>query len=156
MLTVFNYIRTPILKHYNDVIMSAMVSQITGVSIVYSTVCSGSDQRKHRSSASLAFVRVIHRWPVNSLHKGPITRKMFPFNNVIMTIICLIHQNQLRIQVFRLLPLFGKHLRYFQRVRWVCTELTWDVYWKLHNEDNKVPVSVQGTRYDVVCMQAPA
>ena len=39
---------------------------------------------KHRSSASLAFVRGIHRWPVNSPHKGPVTRKMFPFDDVIM------------------------------------------------------------------------
>ena len=48
--------------HYNDVIMSSMVSQITGTSIVYSTVCSDADQRKHQSSTSLAFVRAIHRW----------------------------------------------------------------------------------------------
>ena len=40
----------------------------------------GADQRKHQSSASLAFVR----WPVNSPHKGPVTRKMFPFDDVIM------------------------------------------------------------------------
>ena len=44
----------------------------------------GTDQRKHQSSASLAFVRGIHRWPVNSPHKGPVTRKMFPFYDVIM------------------------------------------------------------------------
>ena len=68
--------------------MSAMVSQITGASIVYSTVCSGADQRTHQSSASLAFVRGIHRWPVNSSHKGPVTRKMFPFDDVIMTTNC--------------------------------------------------------------------
>ena len=70
--------------HYSDVIMSAMASQITGVSVVYSTVCSGSDQRKHQSSASLVVVRGIHRSPVNSPHKGPVTREMFPFTNVIM------------------------------------------------------------------------
>ena len=70
--------------HYNDVIMSAMVSTITSLTIVYSTVYSGADQRKHQSSASLAFVRGIHRWPVNSPHKGSVTRKMFPFNDVIM------------------------------------------------------------------------
>ena len=64
--------------HYNDVIMGAMASQITAVSIVYSTICSGADQRKHQSSASLPFVRGIHRWPVNSPHKGPVTPKMFP------------------------------------------------------------------------------
>ena len=59
-------------------------SQITGVSNVYSTVCSGADQRKHQSSVSLAFVRGIHRGPVNSPHKGPVTRKTFPFDDVIM------------------------------------------------------------------------
>ena len=47
--------------HYSDVITSAMASQIAGVSIVYSTVCSGADDRKHQTSASLAFVRGIHR-----------------------------------------------------------------------------------------------
>ena len=46
--------------HYKDVIMSVMAPKITGVSIVYATVCSGADQRKHQSSASLAFVRGIH------------------------------------------------------------------------------------------------
>ena len=47
-------------------------------------VCSGADQRKHQSSASLAFVWGIHRWPMNSQHKGPVTRKMFPLDDVIM------------------------------------------------------------------------
>ena len=64
-------------KHYSDVIMSAMASQITGVSIVYSTVCSGADKKKYQSSASLVFVRGIHRSPVNSPHKGPVTRAYF-------------------------------------------------------------------------------
>ena len=63
--------------------MSAMALRITGVSIVHSTVCSGADQRKHQSSASLAFVRGIHRWPVNSPHKGPVTRKIFPLDDAI-------------------------------------------------------------------------
>ena len=54
------------------------------VSMVYSTVYSGADQRKHQSSASLAFVWGIHRWPVNSPHKRPVTRKKFPFDDVIM------------------------------------------------------------------------
>ena len=59
-----------------DVIMSAMASQITSLTIVYSTVfSSGADKQKHQTSASLAFVRGIHRWPVNSPHKGPETRK---------------------------------------------------------------------------------
>ena len=70
--------------HYSDVIMSEVVSQITGVSIVYSSVCSCADQRKHHSSASLASMWGIHRWPVDSPHKGPVTRKIFPFDDVIM------------------------------------------------------------------------
>ena len=61
-------------KHYSNVIMTTMAYQITSPTIVYSTVYSGADQRKHQSSASLAFVRGIHRWPVNSPHKGPVTR----------------------------------------------------------------------------------
>ena len=47
-------------------------------------VYSDADQRKHQSSALLAFVRGIHRWPVNSPHKWPVTRKIFPFDDVIM------------------------------------------------------------------------
>ena len=70
--------------HYNGVIMGAIASQITSLTIVYSTVYSDADQRKHQSSASLAFVRGIHRGPVNSPHKWPVTRKMFPFDDVIM------------------------------------------------------------------------
>ena len=62
--------------------MSAMASQNNSVSTVNSTVYSGADQRKHQSSASLAFVWG-HRWPVNSPHKGPVTQKMFPFDEVI-------------------------------------------------------------------------
>ena len=65
--------------------MSAMAFQITSFTIVYPTVYSGTDhQTKNQSSASLAFVRGIHRWPVNSPHKGPVTRKMFPLDDGIM------------------------------------------------------------------------
>ena len=64
--------------------MGEIASQITSLDIVYSTVYSGTDQRKHQSSASLAFVWGIHRGPVNSPHKWPVTRKMFPFDDVIM------------------------------------------------------------------------
>ena len=89
ILTVKYCIRFSIYKsiivHYSDVIMDAIASQITGVTIVYSTACSGADQRKHQSSASVAFVRGIHRWPVNSPHQSPVTRKMFLFHEVIMS-----------------------------------------------------------------------
>ena len=60
------------------------LSQITSLMIVYSAVYSGEDQRKHQSSTSLAFVWGIHRWLVNFLHKCTVTRKMFPFDDVIM------------------------------------------------------------------------
>ena len=74
-------------SHYDDVIVVTMASQITSLTIVYSTVCQGADQRKHQSSTSLAFVRGIHRWPMNAPHKGPVTRKMFPFDDVFMYIL---------------------------------------------------------------------
>ena len=70
--------------HYDDVVMGTVASQITSLTIVYSTVYSGADQRKHQSSASLAFVLGIHRGPVNSPHKWPVTPKMFPFDDVII------------------------------------------------------------------------
>ena len=65
--------------------VGTIASQITSLTIVYSTVYSDADQRKHQSSASLAFVRGIHRGPVNSPHKWPVTGKMLPFDDVIMT-----------------------------------------------------------------------
>ena len=78
-------------KHYTDVIMGTIASQITSLTIVYSTIYSDADQRKYQSSASLAFVRGIHRRPVNSPHKWPVTRKMFPFDDIIMCKIIIKH-----------------------------------------------------------------
>ena len=78
--------------HYNDVIMSLLAPQITSLTIVYLTIYSGPDQRKHQSFASLAFVRGIHRWPVNSPLKWPVTRKMFPFDDVMFSAFWL-HDN---------------------------------------------------------------
>ena len=75
--------------YYNGVIMREMASETTSLTIVYSTVCSSAGQRKNQSSAWLAFVSGIHRWPVNSPHKGPVTRKMFPFDDVIMIKACI-------------------------------------------------------------------
>ena len=71
--------------HYSDVIMGAVASQITSLTMFYSTVYSGADKRKHQSSASLAFVPGIHWWPVNFPAQRPVTRKMFPFDDVIMS-----------------------------------------------------------------------
>ena len=69
------------ITHCKDVIMGMIASQITSLMIVYSTIYSGADQRKHQSSTSLAFVMGIHWWPVNSPHKWPVRRKMFPFDD---------------------------------------------------------------------------
>ena len=68
--------------HYNDVIMSAIASPASP--LFTQPFIQGADQRKHQSSESLAFVRGIHRWPVYSPQKGPVTQKMFPFDDVIM------------------------------------------------------------------------
>ena len=84
------YITSHIASHYSEVIMSAMAPQITSLTIVCTSVYSGADQRKYQSSASLAFVRGIHRRHVNSPHKGSVTRKMFPFDDVIM---CSVYYN---------------------------------------------------------------
>ena len=97
------------LNEYNsDVIMGAMASQITSLMIVYSTVYSCADQRKHQSSASLAFVRGIHRWPVNSLHRGPVTLKMLRFDDVSMKFQIVID---------------GWHIPYKLAPRWISMDL---------------------------------
>ena len=74
-----------ILPHYSDVIMGVTISQISSLTIVYSTFYSDADRRKHQSSAPLAFVPGIHRGLVNSPHKWPVTWQMFPFDDVIMS-----------------------------------------------------------------------
>ena len=78
------FVGTEKLAHYCGVIMGAVASEITSLTIVYSTVYSDADQRKHQSSVSLAFVWGIHLGSVNSPHKWLVTRKMFPFDDVIM------------------------------------------------------------------------
>ena len=65
--------------HYSNIIMVLMVSQIIGLSIVYS----GAERMKHQNCASLAFVDGIHRRPVNSPHKEPVTPKIFPIDDII-------------------------------------------------------------------------
>ena len=83
-----------LIQHYSDVIMGTVASQITGFAIVYSNVNSSADQGKHQSFASLAFEWRIHRSPVNSPHKWPVTQKMFPFDEVIMN-----HGNSISLRI---------------------------------------------------------
>ena len=85
----------PAMTHYNCVILDTIASQITSLTIVYSIVYSDADQRKHQSSAPLAFVWGIHRGPVNSPHKWPVTRNMFPFHDVIMHSVHRIYYHRL-------------------------------------------------------------
>ena len=70
--------------HYTNVTMGTIASQITSLTIVYSTVYSDADQRKYQNSVSLSFVRGIHWRLVNSPHKWPVTWNMFSFDDVIM------------------------------------------------------------------------
>ena len=84
LLPELDYATLYSLYHYDDVIMDTIASQITSLTIVYSALYLGADQSKHQSSASLAFVWRIHRGPVNSPHKWPVTRKMSSFDDVIM------------------------------------------------------------------------
>ena len=117
-----------------DVIMGTMASQITSLTIVYPIVHSGADQRKHQSSASLAFVRGIHRWPVNSPHKRPVTRKMFPFDDVI--IMCGNWQ----------MPLLG----YMSPRKSKCTQLKHNGITAWLFRQNYVWISFQSCRMDTV------
>ena len=94
--SIDNLSSVPDKKHYSDVIMSMLASQITGVSIVCSTVCAGADQRKQQSSASLGFVMGIHQWLVGSPHRGPVMRTMISFDDIIintlyLTLTCIPH-----------------------------------------------------------------
>ena len=78
VLLIFCYTR-----HFECVYLIMMTSSNGYIFRVTGPLCR-ADQRQHQSSASLAFVRGIHRWPMDSPHKGPVTGKMFPFDDVIM------------------------------------------------------------------------
>ena len=95
--------------------MGARTSRITSFTIVYSTVYSVADQRKHQRSASLAFVRRIHRWPVNSPHKWPITRKRFPFDDVVTSSEYFIEHKQLKFKTYLLASFWLFWKRRFSR-----------------------------------------
>ena len=69
--------------------MSVMAFQNTGTSIVHSTICSGADQRKHQSPASLAFV--VGNSPVIGEFPAKTTPKMLPFDDVITIEFCTVH-----------------------------------------------------------------
>ena len=95
------------IEHYSDVMMCAIASQITSISTVYSAVCSGTHQRNHQSSELLAFVSGDHWWLVESPHKGPVTRKMFQFDDVIiwyimwLTYVCVMFTSYFRVNLLQ-------------------------------------------------------
>ena len=141
-------------SHYNDVIMGAVASQITSLTIVYSIVYSDADHRKHQSSASLAFVRRIHRGPVNSPHKWPVTRKMLPFDDVIMLLIfgalysCTI---DLTIDLM-LKDLTNMRRPCHQEFRTLCMHISYYLFsQKTDTNQSYVTTSQQITLYQYVC-----
>ena len=123
--------------HYNDVTLGAIASQITSLTIVYSTIYSDANQRKHQSSALLAFARGIHRGPVNSQHKWPVTRKMSPFDDVIMFTSAMVFVGYTALSRWRFrtkyLYIFWQHistymgnLDMFQSLFHISGELNWN------------------------------
>ena len=115
---------------YRGVIMGAMASQITSLTIVYSTVYSGADQRKHQSSTSLAFVRGIHRRSVNSPHKWPVTRKMFSFDDVIMPIMILFMYLVRHIKFIASKMIYWFRLKYAWHDRSIWVQVISRPWWK--------------------------
>ena len=71
-------------NHYSDVIMGAMVSLITSLTIVYSTVYQTQIKENIKAPRHWPLCGKFPGPPVNSPNKWPVTRKMFPFDNVIM------------------------------------------------------------------------
>ena len=107
----------PVCFRNNGIIMSAMASQITSITNVYLSFYSYTDQRKyHKSSASLASVRGIHRWPVNSPHRNSVTRKMFMFDDAIM-----------RIPYVWIIYIYIYIYIYSVLLRYVCVIVSWCV-----------------------------
>ena len=111
--------------HYDDVIMTMLASHITSLTVVYSIVYSGVNIRKHQSSASLAFVLEIHRGPVNFPHKWPVTRKMFPFDDVIMHAWFYMRQLVKRGNLPETKNIVGLLVRYFWRVMTGLSQSYW-------------------------------
>ena len=127
----------PYSSHYSEVTIGAMAPQITGVSSVYSTVCSGTDQRKHQSSASLAFVRRVHRGLVNSPHKGQVTRKMFPFDDVIMEcvqVLTVIDHSSMRAR-----SKFSIYISYDDVIKWKHIPRYWPFVRGIHRSPVNSP-----------------
>ena len=117
-------IRDRSIQHCSDVIMGEMASQMTSLTIVYLTAYSGADRRKHQNPTSLAFVRGIHRWPVNSPHNGPVTRKRFPFDDFIMGGLFLV-----TFGATILVPYHEVMYMYMQLI-WRCDTRPWKYNWK--------------------------
>ena len=99
--------------HYSDVIMGVMESQINSLTIVYSKLfrCRSKKTPKLCVTGPWPFVRGIHRSPVNSTHKGPVTRKMFPFDDVIVCEFQIGLHHTMRPSLFNLKRLWVDRLR---------------------------------------------
>ena len=111
--------------------MGAIASQITSLTIVYSTVHSDADQRKHQSSASLAIVRGIHWGPVNSPHKCPVTQKMLPFDDVIMrwSIWCRLPFLKWNIKTWWYIFILNTCADTFLQIHTACSDIDFMIWW---------------------------
>ena len=125
---------------------------ITSLTILYSTVYSGADQRKHHSSASLVIVRGMHRWPVNSPHKWPVTRKIFPFDDVIMIYVDMVVRvgvhSRLCVSartVFPCVDLYYKNKTALWRIRMGPLPTKWIMTEKNIKDDICVYANISGT-----------
>ena len=128
-------------KQYDDVIMIAMGSQITSLTSIYSNVYSGTDESKHQSSASLAFVGGIRQWPANSPHKWPVTRKIFPFDDVMYF---PLHAGDHEPAVRVCMECQQVHNYHSQSLMYLKSNINWLNIWKIAkpidicSDDNKV------------------
>ena len=119
---------------YYDIIMGTMATLITSLTSVYSTVHPDADQRKHQSSASLAFVWGIHRRPVNSPHKWPATRKMFPFDDVIILLLWRLCFALFAVKAYK------PTITSVELDNWECVKVTWS---KQPNKNMPTAVDVE-------------
>ena len=76
------------LTHVFTKLMSSITSQFTGKSTVCSTICLGEHGGKHQSPRYWPCASGIHQWPMGSPHKGPVTRKAFPYDDVLRRDLC--------------------------------------------------------------------
>ena len=139
-------------NHYTDVTMGAMASQVTSVPIVYSTVGPGAEQRIHQSSASLAFVWGIHRWPVNSPHKRPAENVSIWWRHLDLLLEHVAIVCQIYVPTWDILQGSSRLRDWLSLWRWVpwinhLPPVCWYTYWKLGAREHTCLMRLQYQRW---------